>query len=199
MDIHSIFIAATEAVQAAAETTQAAAESGHAAEAADPGILGTLGIDWKIFLAQLVNFSVVLLVFWKWVVKPLGKTLSDRQTKIESGLKNAEYMEEEKRKFEEWKVGEMRKTRGEAEQVLKTATDTADKIKAETIAMAQTQSGKMIEQAKAAIESEKAQMLKEVRQDVAQLVVAASEKIIRHKLDPKKDHELVAESLKDIA
>lgn len=159
-------------------------------------VLGTLGIDWKLFLAQLVNFGIILFIFWKWVVKPLGATLTKRQERIESGLKNADRMDDEKKKFEDWKQQEMKKIRTEADHILRTTTDTANQIKQETIVEAHKQATKLVEQAKASIESEKTQMLKEVRQDVATLVVAASEKILRGKLDGKHDTELIAESMK---
>lgn len=160
------------------------------------GVLGTLGVNWKLFIAQLINFGIVLFVFWKWVVKPLGKTLTDRTAKIESGLKNAEYMEVEKKKFEDWKIQEMKKVRIEADHILRTTNDTANKIKQETIVDAQKQASALLVQAKASIESEKIQTLAEIKQEVATLVVAASEKIIKSKLDPKKDHELITGSLK---
>ena len=159
-------------------------------------VLGTLGINWKLFLAQLINFGIVLFIFWKWIVKPLGATLTARQEKIERGLKNAEYTEVEKKKFEEWKSSEMKKVRSEADHILRTTTDTANQIKQETIVDAQTHANKILEQAKSSIESEKVQMLKEVKLEVATLVVAASEKILRSKLDPKKDHQLINESIK---
>ena len=202
MDLHHALLALAEAAQeihsSAPEAAQAATEAATHAEESSGGVIGTLGINWMLFVAQLVNFSVVLLVFWKWVVKPLGKTLSDRQEKIESGLKNADYMKEEKQKFEAWKSEEMNKVRTEADKILKTSGEAAEKIRAETISAAQQQAEKMIEQAKSAIEAEKGQMLKEVKSEVATLVVMASEKILKSKLDPKKDHELVEESVKGI-
>jgi len=180
MDFHSIILAATEA----------------AAEHADGGVLGTLGINWKLFLAQLVNFGIVLFIFWKWVVKPLGTTLTNRQEKIEQGLKNADYMESEKKRFEEWKASEMKKVRGEADTILRTTTDTANKIKQETIVEAQHQANKILETAKVNIESEKVQAMNEAKAELSTLVVAASEKILRGKLDHKKDQELIADSMK---
>src|SRR3989338_2416248 len=180
MDIRSILFAATEVAQEAAHTEES--------------LLGTLGINWKLFVAQLVNFGIVLFVFWKWIVKPLGKTLTDRQNRIEQGLKNATMMDEEQKKFEEQKAADMRKVRTEADQIIRQATDSATKMKQEIIHEAQTQSDKLLVQAKQSIESEKQQMLKEVKTEVATLVVAASEKILRSKLDPRKDHELINES-----
>jgi len=161
-------------------------------------VLGTLGIDWKLFIAQLINFGIVLFIFWKWVVKPLGSTLTKRQERIEEGLKNADRMVDEKKKFEEWKAAEMKKVRNEADHILRTTTDTANQIKQETIVDAQKQATKMMEQAKASMESEKNQAMKEIKQEIATLVVAASEKILRGKLDPKKDQELINASVKGI-
>ena len=161
-------------------------------------VLGTLGIDWKLFIAQLINFGIVLFIFWKWVVKPLGSTLTKRQERIEEGLKNADRMIGEKKKFEEWKTSEMKKVRNEADHILRTTTDTANQIKQETIVDAQKQATKMMEQAKASMESEKNQTMKEIKQEIATLVVAASEKILRGTLDPKKDQELINASVKGI-
>lgn len=186
MDLHQIILAATEAASEAA-THEAAG-----------GVLGTLGLNWKLFLAQLVNFSIVLFVFWKWIVKPLGKTLTDRQERIEKGLKYSEAMESEKKKFEDWKLTEMKKIRNESDNILRVTTDTANQIKQETIVDAQHQANKIIEQAKINIESEKVQMIKEAKEELSTLVVAASEKILHGKLDPKKDHELINESMKGL-
>jgi len=182
MLLQHLFLSATEA------TTSSGSSS----------VLGTLGVNWKLFLAQLVNFAVVLFIFWRWIVKPLGTTLTKRQERIEAGLKNADYMEKEKQRFEEWKQSEMKKVRGEADNILRTTTDTANKIKQETIVEAQHQANKILDQSKASIESEKVQMMKEAKQELATLVVAASEKILRAKIDPKKDQELIHESMKGI-
>src|SRR5581483_2231836 len=108
-------------------------------------VLGTLGINWKLFLAQLINFGIVLFIFWRWVVTPLGKTLTDRQNRIEQGLKNADQTEEAKKKFEEWKAAEMKKVRTEADHILRTTTDTANKIKQDTIVEAHSQANKILE------------------------------------------------------
>ena len=185
LDVSQIILAATEVVGEAAARSEESSS-----------VLGTLGINWKLFLAQLLNFGIVLFVLWKWVVKPLGTTLTKRQERIEAGLKNAENMDVERKKFEDWKAGEMKKVRNEADQILRVTTDTANKIKQETIVDAQHQANKILEQAKSNIESEKTEMLNEAKEELATLVVMASEKILRHKLDPKKDHELISQSMK---
>lgn len=189
MDINQFLLSATEAVNQAAGTVH---------ETASGDVLGTLGINWKIFLAQLVNFSIVLFVFWRWVVKPLGQTLTRRQEKIEQGLKDAEAAEKNRVEFEQWKIEEMKKVRNEADNIVRMAADTANKLKQETIVETNLQAQKLLDQAKTMIDSEKQQMLQEVKEEVAELVVLSSEKIIRAKLDARKDHELINTSIKNI-
>ncbi|OGE81080.1 MAG: ATP synthase F0 subunit B [Candidatus Doudnabacteria bacterium RIFCSPLOWO2_02_FULL_48_8] len=184
MDLQSLILAAIEAVQEVAQ------------HEASEGVLGTLGINWKLFLAQLINFGIVLFIFWKWIVKPLGKTLTERQNRIEAGLKNADLMDMEKKKFDEWRQAEMKKTRTEADQIIRTASDSATKVKQETIVEAHKQADLLVSQAHAAIAADKEKMVSEAKQELATLVVAASEKILRGKLDSRKDHELISESLK---
>jgi F-type H+-transporting ATPase subunit b len=192
MEIQDLILFAAEAVQTAAEGT------GDAAQAADSGVLGTLGINWKLFLAQLINFAVVLFIFWRWIAKPLTKALIARQERIESGLKNADLIEREKKSFEDWKGLEMKKVRNEAENILKSTTETATKLKQDILNEAHAQSAKVIEQAKSQVELEKTRMIKEVKEEIATLVVIASEKILKAKLDPKKDQNLIEESIKAV-
>lgn len=182
IEFHSIILSATEV----------------AAETAKPNLLGTLGINWKLFLAQLVNFAIVLFIFWKWVVKPLGSTLTKRQEKIEQGLHYAQQMEQEKLKYEEWKSSEMKKVRKEADDILRQTNDGANKLKQDAIVEAQSQTAKMLQQAKDKIDFEREQTLKEIRTEVATLVVAATEKILGSKIDSHKDQELIKDAIKQV-
>lgn len=203
MDFNQLLLAVVEAAHQAAsaapDAAHAAASSAPAAAAhADTGLLGTLGINLKLFIAQLVNFGIVLFVFWKWVVGPLGKALTERQDRIESGLKNAAYMEEEKAKFEAWKSGQMKAARADAERIIKDATETSEKVRQEISASTQEQAAKMIDQAKAAIAQERDQAMRQARAEMAELVVMASEKVIKAKLDAVKDRNLVADAVKGL-
>ena len=49
-----------------------------------------LGIDWKLFLSQVVNFFVLLAVLTFFMYKPLIKIIKERNQKIKEGLAKAE-------------------------------------------------------------------------------------------------------------
>lgn len=193
IDIHNLIIASAEVVKTAVESApEAAAE---AAKEGSGGVIGTLGINWKLFLAQLVNFLIVLLIFWKWIVKPITDTLSARQKKIEEGLQNADYMMKEKENFEVWKATEMKNVRVEADQMIKDAQGAAVNVKNEALSSAKQQADKLIEQTKASLEIEKQQVLSAAKSEIATMVVSATEKILQHKLDAQKDHHIITEAL----
>src|ERR1051325_6896715 len=56
-------------------------------------LLNKLGIDWRLLLAQAVNFGLVLVVLRFTVYKPLLNVLKKRREKIEKGLHDAELAE----------------------------------------------------------------------------------------------------------
>jgi len=53
-------------------------------------LLSQLGIDWKLFLSQAVNFFILLVVLTVFVYKPIIKIIKQRTAKIKEGLDKAE-------------------------------------------------------------------------------------------------------------
>lgn len=183
MDIKTlIFLASAEAVE---KTTES-------------GAIGTLGLNWKLFLAQLVNFGIVIFILWKWIMKPAVSALEARRLRIESSVKQAEEIERRMQEFEKRRAEELLKARAEAEAVMKKTLDVAATEKAEIMAQARLETGKIMAEAQEAVAQEKTKMLQEIREEVANLTVLVAEKILREKLNSHKDRELVAEVLKTI-
>jgi F0F1-type ATP synthase membrane subunit b/b' len=57
-------------------------------------IISTFHIDWKIIIAQAVNFGVVFVVLYIFALKPLSKLMAERSEKIGKGLTDAKTNEE---------------------------------------------------------------------------------------------------------
>lgn len=186
IDLQSIFIT----VAHAAETATTTESSG--------GVIGTLGINGQLFIAQLINFAIILFVLWKWVLTPVAKKLQERTEKIEKSLNDADRIENEKHTFEQWRQEEMSKTRKEASGIITTAQTEAGKAKEQIIQQTKEEQSKLVEQARVQIEQEKNQALSSAKAELADLVTTATEKILRRKLDDKKDAELVKESISEL-
>jgi F-type H+-transporting ATPase subunit b len=174
----------------------------HAAEAAQTeaqtGLLGTFGINWKFFIAQLINFSIVVFIFWKWALTPVAKKLTERTERITIALKDAERIQEEKKEFDEWKAEEMKKVRSEAAEVISKATSEAEAAKAAILAKTKEDQEKMILQAKNQIASDQERSMAEIKGQVADMVTKATEKIIKQKLDGAKDQEIIKQTIKNL-
>jgi F-type H+-transporting ATPase subunit b len=56
----------------------------------EAGLLGQLGINWKLFLSQAFNFFILLVVLTYFVYKPLLAVIKKRNAKIKEGLEKAE-------------------------------------------------------------------------------------------------------------
>ena len=52
-------------------------------------IISTFHIDWKIIIAQMINFGVVFVVLYIFALKPLSKLMTERGEKIETGISDA--------------------------------------------------------------------------------------------------------------
>jgi len=159
------------------------------------GLIQTFHIDIKLVLAQAVNFTIVLLVLYKFAYKPVLGTLNDRTNRIEKGLRDAE---EAKTKLEEMTIKEKEvlfEAKKEAQEIIKNAEAIAVKDAERILFEAKDQSDKMIAEAKAQLDQEKGKILAEVKAEIGDLVVLAAEKIIIEKIDANKDKELIEKSL----
>ena len=159
-------------------------------------LLTKLGIDWKLLIAQIVNFLVLLFVLYKFAYGPVLAMLDKRQKKIEKGLKDADEAHKKLAESEEKQKEILRKARTEAKDIVEKAHIQAEKSKSEIAGEAKKQSEKIIANAKDQIEQEKNKMITEVKSEIGSLVVAATEKIIGEKIDEKKDKELIEKSIK---
>ena len=173
------------------QEVQLAAEAVQTSESV--GGLGTLGINLKIFIAQLVNFTVVLLVLWKFAYKPIVRLLEQRQEKIERGVKQAEEVEKRVQELEQEQKSVITAAKAEASKILEEVRVTAEERKKELLAKAKEEVKSVVEQGKIQLEAQKMQMLVEVREEIAALAVEAARKILEDGVDEKKAMKLATE------
>ena len=158
-------------------------------------LLSKLGIDWKLLLAQIVNFLILLFILYRFAYKPVLKMLDDRSSKIEKGLKDAE---DSQKKLQEITLKEreiIKDARVEALAILAKVEEQARKNKEEIIAEAKSSSEKVLKDAEKKIKEEKNKMVSEVKGEIAGLVVMATKKVISEKLDRGKDIELIKKAI----
>ncbi|MEK7105434.1 MAG: F0F1 ATP synthase subunit B [Patescibacteria group bacterium] len=172
-----------------------AAEELHAAtEAVEAtGGIGALGLNAKIFIAQLINFTIVLLVLWKWAYKPIMRLLEERQVKIEKSVKDAEEIEKRVTSLAGEREEVLKAAKAEAQAVVDEAMATADVRKAEMIDKAKREVERVIVQGKAQLNAEREAMVREARKDLVEVALAATKRIIGEEMNEKKAASLAEE------
>lgn len=176
----------------------AATEATHEAEAASGGVLQTLGINWKIFIAQIINFSVVVFIMYRYVYKNLLATMQKRTAKIEKGLADAQLYDEKVKKWDGQQQMARSKVKAEIIEMYKKAEGEVKLKKDELIVAAKDEAQKVLAQAKVELQEEKERALKETKTQAADIVAQAVSKILQEKIEGKKDEQLIKDHLAKI-
>ncbi len=161
-------------------------------------LLEKLGIDWRLLIAQLVNFLILVLILYKFLYKPLLKMLDGRKEKIEKGLRDAEQLGMELEKTKELQATEIQKAKQEARGIIEEADKRAEAAGAETKAKTKAEVEKLIMVAKNQMIEEKSKMMAEIKKEAAELVIAVAEKVVGKTIDAKAQKNLIEETLQEV-
>lgn len=153
--------------------------------------INTFHIDWKIIVAQSINFIVVLFVLYFLLVKPLKKLMAERSQNIEGGLNdakaNAELLANTKKEYDEV----IANARTEAHTIFQEGKKESEAKKAEMLEKAKAEVDVMVQNGKKVLESEKAKIIEEAKGEIVNLVVKATEKLLESHPDEKFDNNVI--------
>lgn len=141
-------------------------------------ILAKLGIDWRILIAQLVNFGIVLFVLYRFAYKPLLSVLEKREQTIAQSLEDAKAIEKRVKETEERYSLILAKAQKEAAALIEEAGKIAEQKRNAALQKAKEDVAAVIADAKAKIATEKQTMLLEAKEQLGDLVIKAARAVI---------------------
>ncbi|HEV7423690.1 MAG TPA: ATP synthase F0 subunit B [Candidatus Paceibacterota bacterium] len=146
-------------------------------------IISTFHIDWKIIVAQAINFGVVFVVLYIFALKPLSKLMAERTERISKGVadakKNAEMLEETSLKYDEV----LAKARIEANKIFQEGKKESEAKKVAMLEDAKKEVATMIESSRKTLETEKVKIVEDAKREIVTLAMQATEKLISSKPD----------------
>ncbi|QQS61359.1 MAG: F0F1 ATP synthase subunit B [Candidatus Moraniibacteriota bacterium] len=162
-------------------------------------ILSKLGIDWRLFLAQLINFLIFFYVLRRFVFTPILKYLEERRKKIERGLEHAKKSEElhKKVKIEAEKI--VLDAKREAKEILSEAHKEAKRSADVFLEKAKEESIEILQEVKSQAEEERRAYIIRFKSDIAKLVVFAAEKVVGKRWDSSEDKKFIEDILLDMS
>ena len=157
-------------------------------------ILGNLGINGKIFLAQIVNFFLLMYILKRFLYKPLLKIMHEREMRIKDGLKNADKAEARIVEIEEDARKQLEKAAKDADKILEKAHAEGEEHKNDLMREAQEEIIRLREEAKESLKKEKVRLLEEVRKETGKIAVEIAKKIVQEKISTTDKQKLLKEA-----
>jgi F-type H+-transporting ATPase subunit b len=145
-------------------------------------ILTDFGVRGPFLLAQIVNFSVVAFLLWRFAFKPVMATIGERQQKIDAGLKYADEMKVKLAAAEQSTTAALKDAQHRAQQIVADAQKAAKELVEKQQKEAADKAAATLTRALEAIELEKRKMLAEARTEIARLVVATTQRVLAQDL-----------------
>ncbi len=144
-----------------------------------------LGLLIWTFLAFLIVFLLLKKMAWPAIIKGL----SDREANIANSIATAEKVKLEMAQLKNDNEALLTKAREERALMLKEAKDTKDKIINQAKEQAKEVAAKIVADAQASINHQKMAAITELKNQVGNLVIEVSEKILRRELSNKAEQE----------
>jgi len=151
--------------------------------------------SFGLFIWQTIIFVGLVLLLKKFAWKPILDAVNEREEGIKNALLSADNARKEMQNLQADNQRILQEARLERDAMLKEAREMKEKVIADSKNEAQAQGLKMIEQAKAAIESEKNAAMAELKSQVATLSLEIAEKLLKDELSNKESQVKLVEKM----
>ncbi|MEX0993558.1 MAG: F0F1 ATP synthase subunit B [Solirubrobacterales bacterium] len=177
-----------EVIQPEALTLAASEEGGNFLVTPNVGLM-----IWTI-----IAFGVTMLILRKLAFPRIQKFLDERQHAIERTLDEAAQQRREAEKILADYRERLREARVQAEEIVLRARKAAEEAERESLDAAREQREELLAQTRRDVEAETRRAIQEIRNEVADLTVLATEKVTRKTLSKQDQERLVAEALSEL-
>lgn len=158
-------------------------------------LLSNLGINWQDMILQLLAFAILVFILAKWVYPPILAMLDRREKLIEDSVKNAKKANDRAALMDAEIERKLTETSEQASDILDAARKQNEQILIDGEKEAQKRADFIVSSARKQLAEDIESARKTLRDETVELVGMATEKIIREKVDSKKDQELIRESV----
>ena len=146
----------------------------------------------------LVVFGVSFYILSKVAFPRIAEALDKRQRAIEESIETSERIRGEAAELLEQYRERLAAARDQADDIVARARKTGEAHEGEVLAEAKAKREEMMEQTRRDIEAETRRAIQEIRNEVADLTVAATEKVTRKSLTEDDQKRLVEEALAEL-
>ena len=142
------------------------------------GLIHQFGLNWQLLIAQIINFTLLLLILKALLWKPIIAALDNRRDRIEKSLKHADDITEQKAKADAEIAKRLEEMHVRADEIIAQGKERASEEVKKILADAQEQAKKISASADKQIAKEREALYAEIRGHVVDLTIAATQKVL---------------------
>jgi F-type H+-transporting ATPase subunit b len=146
----------------------------------------------------LLLFVLSMIVLWRLAFPRITEALDRRQHAIEESIDHAERVRHEADQLLDEYRERLTDARRQAEEIIERARRAGEAHERESEAEAQARRERLMEQARRDIEMETRRAIQDIRREVADLTVMATEKVTRKTLTEEDQQRLIEEALSEL-
>lgn len=158
----------------------------------------TFGVDWSHLIAQIISFSIVCALLYRFAYRPILKMLEERRIQIAQGLADTESIKAELARTEAQRHEVLLRANAQATKLIEEARAATVRLREEEMQKAFVASEQILCQARELAEREHAHMLAELRQQVGGLVVETTAAVTRKVLTEEDQRRLAEEAARQL-
>ncbi len=158
-------------------------------------LIHSLGIEWPVLVAQIVNFAILLAVLGRFVYKPVMKMLDERGQKVADTLARDKHSTEKLHALEAERAKMLAEARIASQKIIDEAKQDGEGVKKKMLDEARGEVARLrLEEDKRRV-GEKARLVAEARRELGAIVVEAVERSLGDVLDARAQGKMVEQAL----
>ncbi len=155
-------------------------------------------LDGWTFLAQICNLMIQLVIFKKFLLKPVKKVIADRKAKADSEIADAQKLRTEAEAMKAEYEQNLQNARTEANQIVTAAQKTATARGEEIVGEARAQAAALKQKAEADIAQERKKAVNEVKDEIGGIAMEIASKVVEREISEKDHKDLIDEFIKNV-
>ena len=155
-------------------------------------------LDGWTFLAQICNLMIQLVIFKKFLLKPIKQVIADRKAKADSEIADAQKLRTEAEAMKAEYEQNLQNARTEANQIVAAAQTTATARSEEIVGEARAQAAALKQKAEADIAQERKKAVNEVKDEIGGIAMEIASKVVEREISEKDHKDLIDEFIKNV-
>ena len=155
-------------------------------------------LDGWTFLAQICNLMIQLVIFKKFLLKPIKQVIADRKAKADSEIADAQKLRTEAEAMKAEYEQNLQNARTEANQIVAAAQKTATARSEEIVGEARAQAAALKQKAEADIAQERKKAVNEVKDEIGGIAMEIASKVVEREISEKDHKDLIDEFIKNV-